>query len=169
MGCVLTSTAGRGITPMTFKTQVLKEVMEQSMNSPEFVPTKSKGGFITYCNLHCHRVLHDLGYDYFYNTTLKRVLLANEQVKYMDTHPHEFSKLYDPAIAAGLASQGRLVLAGLSDMPNGHVCPIGVSGELVPSKQLCTSVPYAYNVGQKNGYMSINWIYKHLPNFYIVI
>lgn len=154
---------------MTFKTQVLKEVMEQSMNSPEFVPTKTKNGIITYCNLHCHRVLHDLGYDYFYNTTLKRVLLANEMVKYMDTHPHEFSKLYDPAIAASLANQGKLIIAGLSDVPSGHVCPIAVSGELVVSKQLGCAVPYAYNIGKKCGLISLNWIFTSLPNFYIVI
>lgn len=151
---------------MTFDLCKLREQMDKVREDPAFAPAEG----VTFCNLATFRLLQNLGFPHFWNEKKERPMVANECVDFCEGNPDKFSKFYNPAKAHALANLGHLVLAAIKDMPHGHIAPIYPVMESVTSgKWPGQKIPKVSNVGEENKVMGLNYAFRDMPNFYLVI
>ena len=152
----------------TFPLGKLKNAMDEIVADPALQPDQPKKG-ITYCNIAIFKLVQGLGFPYFWNEKADRPMMANEIVDYMDAHPVQFSKLYNPLTAHDLANNGYLCLAALKDQPHGHIAACYPSQNLITSGKWRVQVGEVANVGRKNGVIGVNYAFSELPSFYICL
>jgi hypothetical protein len=143
----------------------LKKAMDDLLADEALQPKKGA----TYCNIATFKLVQGLGFPYFWREKADRPMMANEMIDYMDTHPLQFSKLFNPITAYDMANNGYCVLAALKDQPHGHICAVAPIQQLITSGRFKCQVPTVCNIGKKNEYMGLNYAFSEMPNFYICL
>lgn len=148
----------------------LKKPMDEVVADPALQPDQPKKG-MTYCNIAMFRIIQGLNFNRFWHEKAERPMMANEMIDYMNSHPLEFSKLFNPITAYDMANNGYLVIAALSGIPHGHVTAIYPKQDLYTSGTLKAQVPYCCNVGPKKGFgiVPLSYAFREIPDFFICL
>lgn len=147
----------------------LKAEMDRVRNDPKYLPEEWGTGKITKCNLATFQLLQNLGLALFWKHPEERVMLANEMVEFMDSHPALFSRFKDHTAAWEIANTGALVLAAQKGLEHGHICAVYPSAGMETSGKWSAAVPLANNIGTKNTVQGINYCFAEPPLYYMVI
>lgn len=128
----------------------------EAIEKPEFKPTSN----VTFCNLGVSYVAWKMGLLDFQGKT------ANQIIDHMITHPEHFRQI-DLSEAQTEANSGKLVLAGQSELPHGHVCVVrpgneGYSGNWV------RPAPKVLNIGKINFISKgLNYSFSQIPLLWV--
>jgi len=128
-----------------------------SLHTPLCRPEYQPGGGLTHCNAYVNDVCVNSGWKGFDG------MLANDMIDLM-AKSDQWTEVQMEKCQF-LANQGSLVVAGLKDLPHGHV------NIICPGKEKTSSrwgmVPSCANVG-KDVFIGrgINWAFSDLPKFY---
>lgn len=132
----------------------LLDAIHLAFSRPEYAP---KDG-TTHCNQFTDEVCQTFGFKEFSGK------LANDICDLLHGHPQWLEITMDRC--QDLSNGGSLIIAGIKEVPHGHVCII-CPGHIKTSGRW-GSVPSCASVGIENTIgKGINWIFGTMPKFWI--